>query len=408
MKLQSAYPIATGRPIRRICQVGISTSAVCGVRDSAVVLGDALASHGIEAPLLWCRISGTELRADTAAVGVWLDRLRHELATTKPDAVLLHYSAFAFGWHGLPVFAPVVARELRRAEVAVLALFHELAYPFGRRGLAGTAQAVSQRAVLPSVLASCDAAVVTTESRRRWLGDSRWLPRRPVAFLPVPSNLPPAFGAGDNGSRLVVAVVGYAWPSTSVGLVAEAVSLLRRHRNDVVLLLLGAPGDGGAAAAMWRRELDRRGCSGILAFTGVLSRERLADALARGDLIVFPDRAGPESRRGTLAAALAAGKTVLAIDGPETWPELAAEEAVVLVPPDAKAVGKELIRYADDARLRMEQGARASAFYAKWSSPEIAAASLLQLLGEVGARGRGSASGDRRRSIRLKPRGRPR
>lgn len=376
-RAQEGLPAARSR----IVQVGISTECICGVRDCATLLATAFAERGVEAPLLWCEISGRRPRADRAMVREWRARIRARVRSGQTDSVLLHYSAFAFGWRGLSNFAPPLSRELGSLGVPILGFFHELAYPFGRRGLRGTIQALAQHVALRPVLQACDAAVVTTEQRLDWLLSARWLPRRPAVFVPIPSNLPPVGGevVGTN-ERLVVALVGYGSPGASVTVVAEAVARLHLYHHAMTLLLVGAPGPEGSPAARWRRELDARECSAVLKFTGIQPRDRLARALAGADLVVFPDRSGPDSRSGMLSAALAGGKPVLAFDGPETWRPLGSEAAVALVPHNADALAKELLRYASDASLRAAQGESARSFYSRWSSPDAAVEKVLDVL----------------------------
>ena len=73
--------------------------------------------------------------------------------------------------------------------------------------------AVTQRVALLEMLRAVDAVVVTTEERRRWLRSRRWLPRRPVAFAPVFSNLPPprvsSAASAQAGTPAVLGMFGY-------------------------------------------------------------------------------------------------------------------------------------------------------------------------------------------------------
>jgi glycosyltransferase involved in cell wall biosynthesis len=373
----------------RIVQVGVSTTSVCGVRDNATVLEAAFSKREIVASTVWCELRGPRIRDDYKRILSWLLRVHDEIKSIRADAVLLHYSAFAFGPRGVPIFAPRVARELGTADVPVLGLLHEFAYPFDpypldRGGWRGGVQAVSQRLALWPIVRHCDAAIVTTEQRRTWLRTRWWLARRRVEFLPVPSNLPSvSTKAGTDGNDLVLGILGFASPGAAVEVVADAVSRLRKVHTDIALLFLGAPGADGPMADRWRQELEARACSDILGFTGVMEARRLALELARVDLVVFPDRSGPDSRRGTLAAALAAGKAVLALDGPETWRRMVSEGGVVIVPQDSIALADELIRFANDRRLRVEQEARAAHFYARMMAPDVVVEGLVELFGSV-------------------------
>src|SRR5512146_2090225 len=208
----------------RIVQFGISTTPICGVRDNARVLETAFAEIGIAAPSVWCALAGIRPNAARRrAVHQWLALVRSETERTRTDALLLHYSAFAFGPRGLPLFAPWVARQLASMGVPVVGLFHELAYPYRQRGWRGAVQATTQRMALVPVVRRCAAAVVTTEQRCEWLRTQWWLPRRPVEFVPVPSNLPPANEEVVDRGQLVIGIIGFASPGAAVALVAEAV-----------------------------------------------------------------------------------------------------------------------------------------------------------------------------------------
>src|SRR5205814_1022411 len=115
-------------------------------------------------------------------------------------------------------------------------------------------------------------------------------------------------------------------------------------------------------------------------FTGIQALTDIARAIAAVDLMLFPDRAGPDSRRGTLASALAAGKPILALDGPERWDRLVSESALTVVRPDSAALAVELARFRTDRPLRVAQGARAEAFYRRSMAAEVAVERLSVIL----------------------------
>jgi len=242
-------------------------------------------------------------------------------------------------------------------------------------------QALSHRAALPTVVRHCDALAVTSERRASWLATRQWLPRRPVVFVPVFSNLPPAAAEAIHEKYSPsIGVFGFGGPGVDVELVAGALATLRGRGRKVRLVLIGAPGPNGAAARRWWQALEDRGSLSALRFTGVQAPRELARELARVDVLVFPDRSGPDSRRTTLAAGLALGRAVLAVDGPERWGRAVSERALVVAPPDPQAFAVELERLLDDRALRKEQGARAAAFYGRFMAPEVAVARLGDVL----------------------------
>src|ERR1022692_3522034 len=165
---RGAYRV--GPSLGPIFQVGISTTPICGVRDYAGVLERAFQRGGTDVSALWCDADASaSVPTSLRQARGWLLRVRREIEKTQPRAIILHYSVFAYGPRGVPVLAPLVARELAATGIPVLGLLHEFAYPFGRRGWRGTLQALSHRAVLPTVVRHCDALVVTAERRVSWL-----------------------------------------------------------------------------------------------------------------------------------------------------------------------------------------------------------------------------------------------
>lgn len=365
--------------VQGVVGVGISTAEVCGVRDAACVLADALSASGIVASTHWCELSETAgWRGRRQSLAAWSEGLRSSVTNGDVSAVVLHYSVFEFGPHGVPVHALGFGRALASLPVPVVGFLHELAYPFGRRGLRGTAHAVTQRVGLIPIVRASDALVVTTEQRAEWVRGRRWLPRRPVRFVPVFSNFPAQEPRVPDGPIRSVGVFGFASPGIEVPAVAEALRLLASRGRPVELVLLGAPGPDSAAAEEWRRGFGRAATS--VRFTGILPPSRLAAELAAVDVLLFPDRGGASSRKGTLAAALSAGRPVVAVEGPEQWGRVIAENAVVVAAPDPAAVAAALEQLSDDPGIRREFGARAEAFYRLRMSPEVAGEAIRAIL----------------------------
>jgi len=108
--------------------------------------------------------------------------------------------------------------------------------------------------------------------------------------------------------------------------------------------------------------------------------------LAACEVIVFPDPSGPSSRKTSLAAALAHGKPVVALDGAQTWRELVDAGAVV-VGANRDAMAVELGRLMCDRDARSDLGARARAFSEGRLSAELSAKTVLKAI-------TGSSGGD--------------
>jgi len=345
----------------RVLVAGASTEKVCGVRDCARALEPPLHAAGVETTLLWL----DDPRALTAAVG---------REAPGHDAVLWHYSPFTYASRGIPTLVPQMSRALRRAPVPTVVFLHELAPRVRGRGWRGAAQAVTQRAALVPLLRAVDAAIVTSESRAAELRH-RLLPRRRVTFIPLVSNIEPVavHARGGNGAQRI-GVFGFRHSTLDAQLAANAVA-----RSGGELVLVGAPGADGEHADRWRSAAARAGVP--VEFTGVLETNELSHALASLDVLLSPDPAGPEPRRGTLSAALAHGLPVVALDGPARWQRLTAESALVVA--DDGGFAPALVRLASDASLRHEQGKRARAFYERWLAPDVVALQIRDVLAGV-------------------------
>jgi glycosyltransferase involved in cell wall biosynthesis len=378
-----AVPASSASETLRILSVGVSTTAVCGVRDYATVLAAAGAA---ETDIVWWQRRRPEsVPATLEEMRAWFADIDAQLARRRHHAILWHYSVFVHGWRGVPLLAPLIARRLSRSGVPVVGVLHEFALPFGRGGWRAGVWATTQRSVLPLVMRRLAAAVVTTEDRLDWLQSRRWLPRRSLSFAPVFSTLPPAVGGVSRPDEraLSVGVLGYGDGEFLAGEVTSAVSLLRARGIDAELVLVGGPGSASGAAERWRRAATAAGCAGALRFTGVVDPARLAAAIAGLDVVVFGDPAGPTSRKTTLAAALALGRPVIAVDGPQRWRPLVRDGAVVLAEPTAEGLAGELARLARDDQARMALGERAARFHRRYMAPQLVAGMVGEAVGAV-------------------------
>jgi glycosyltransferase involved in cell wall biosynthesis len=377
------------RPLRpdselRIAVVGASSAPICGVRDYARVTGEAFAGLGVGVTMLWWeRDDSWGVRKTLVEARRWLNEVDEAVERDRPDWILWQYSVFTWGLRGIPFLAPIAARRLRRTGRPLVPVLHELAFPFARGGLRGVAWAIAQRVALILVGRRSGAAIVTTEERARWLRSRRWIPRRPVTFLPVCSNLPLASLRYRTTQTPSVGIFGYAAEGSLIDEVVGAFVRVSDAGTRVRLVLIGAPGDTGAIADGWRRSASRQGFT-LLEFTGVLAAPELATTVAATDVVLLADDGGPSARKGTLAAALALGKPIVAVDGPERWDSLVEEQAVQLASPTAEAIAAVLQPLLRDATARERQGARAAAFYRRWMTPERLARETLALLTAIG------------------------
>jgi glycosyltransferase involved in cell wall biosynthesis len=350
------------RPLR-LAVVGMSVRATCGVRDHAELLAAALTDEHVVSSLHWLGRSEDSLPAARAEIRAWTRQLARELDESRPDAVLLHYSVFSFSHRGLPLFVHPTLAALRGARVPLVAMMHELVYPWTHGGWRGKVWALSQRALLIDVMRTSSAAIVTADARAQWLASAPWLPKRRVLVAPVFSNLPPpqAEPARDRPGN-VIGLFGYSYQGAAVSLVLDALRLLHDRGSDAELRLLGAPGRSSSAGEAWLTAARTRALEPALSFSGALPGQALSNALAACDLLLFPDAAGPSSRKGTLAASLASGRPIVALDGHNRWSKLIEAEAARVVQPNAPALADAVGALLADAQARETLGACGRAF----------------------------------------------
>lgn len=335
----------------------------CGARDHALLLAEGLRREEVSCSLHWLNRREESLRGAGAEIRTWGRALAGELAREQPDAILLHYSVFAYSHRGLPLFVAPVLAVLRRSGIPVVSVLHEYVYPWRHGGTRGKVWALTQRALLIDVMRSSSGVLLTTDFRARWLALRPWLARRPAAVAPVFSNLPPpAGGPSAERAQPVIGLFGYSYQGAALSLVLDAIVLLAGRGVAPRLALLGAPGRGSPVAGTWAREARARGIEHALEFSDTLPAQDLSNALAACDLLLFVDAAGPSSRKGTLAASLASGRPVLAIDGPRRWLELVWAEAASIVQPTAPALADAIQELLDDDAARETLGARGRAF----------------------------------------------
>ena len=360
--------------------VGISMNQACGVRDHATLLAGALEHAGMASDFHWLTREDASLPATRARVREFTRRTVADIAREQPEAIVVHYSVFAYAYKGVPVFVRPLLAALRGTGRPLIVVMHEFAYPWRYGGWRGAIWAVSQRAVLRSVVASSFALLVTAEIRVRWLRSRRWLPRRPVALAPVFSNLP----APDPSSLVArrIGVFGYSYQGAAVSLVLDALARLRGGDENVTLRLLGAPGPDSASGRDWRARAGELGVDRALSFSGRLSAQALSNELASCEVLLFIDTAGPSSRKTTLAASLASGRPVLALDGPARWPALVDSHALEVVRPDAAALADAAAAMLGDAFGLDSLGARGRAFYEREMTLERTAEVLTGLLAD--------------------------
>ena len=362
----------------RVLNLGVSHTSVCGVRDYALLLAKELTRSGQDVRTEWFERPSSVAEARRWIRGVpWADE------HGEIDVILWHYSVFAYSTRGVPSLSWPLARALRRAGLPVVTVLHEYAYPWGRNGWRGALWAASQRLALVPVVATSSGLVVTVEERVEWLRQRCWLPRRAAVMTPVFSTLAESLAPSTRGFGSVrIGMFGY--PTSSASLITEAMALFRTAGITAELSLLGSPGPNTAVGETWRRAGTAACLGDSMRFTGVLEKEALASEIGLCDILIFDDGDGdgPTSRKTTVAAGLASGRPVVAVDGPKTWSTLAQDGSVWLVAREPTALKSALLQLANDSSRREALGARGRAFYQCHQAPAVIVPKVVELLRE--------------------------
>lgn len=373
----------------RVATVGVSTDRPCGVYDHAVLLARALEHENVSSTFSWLWRTGGTLDASRSQVERWVEHEQARLAGGRFDAILLHYSVFAYSHRGLPLFVHPILSALSGLGAPLVTVLHEYAYPWRRGGARGALWAATQRAVLLEVMRASSATVVTADFRAAWLKRQPLLPKREAVLAPVFSNLPPPALDRPARQRPSVGLFGYSHEGAAQSLVLDAMAGLHERGTLAELRLLGAPGRDSATGRQWSRAAQSRGLADALSFSGIVGAQELSDALASCDVLLFADAPGPTSRKTTLAASLASGRPVVALDGRHTWRELTDRDAALVVAPSADALADAMSDLLRDEDRRERLGARGRLFASEAMSVERAALAVAQVLERVVSRAGG-------------------
>src|SRR5438094_924366 len=111
-----------------VAVVGMSVGTICGVRDHAFILAEALERYGARCSAHWLMRSDLSLGGSLAEIRSWARELRAELEESRPAIALLQYSVFDYTHRGIPLFVHPTLSALRHAHVPVIAFLHEPAY----------------------------------------------------------------------------------------------------------------------------------------------------------------------------------------------------------------------------------------------------------------------------------------
>lgn len=370
----------------KILSIGMVHPGPCGVRDYGTLLAQELRSNGNEVEEVWVANDGKSLVRTLRAT--W-ELLRAAFSHRSSDAAIWHYSVFAYSFRGIPMPGILAGMFLRLRCVQVVATLHEMALPWsthGRRKLL----AFCQHLVLPVVLRAATGIVVTTESRAAWLRSTFRIPSDRVHVIPVFSNFGEDAGSnttvvapGHLDASPIIAVPGWASSPGLESILLRAVGEPELGSRGLTIQLFGAPGPDSPAARRWRSAATAAGIDKPLSFTGVLSPEEFNRRLRLCDIVVLLFGDGPSSRHTMLAAAMANGCAIVALDGPDTWETLVESGAVVTAEPTHRDLGGQIARVLDSPEWRGRLGENALKFYRDEMSLRSASHAYVLLLNRV-------------------------
>lgn len=308
--------------------------------------------------------------AALARAGAGLDAL------PGPRRLLVQYAPNAWGYKGLNLGLCRWLAGRRRRGDDVRVMFHELWY-FPQPGDRPARRILSalQRGMARSLLRSSTRAYVTIPHWAELLRRYRVGRRRPIDWLPVPSNIAVADDPGASAgvrrrvARPGQAVVGHfgTFAGRIEELLAAAWPRVLAASGDSVGLLIGPGGEGFAA----RLAAAHPGLAGRLVATGALPEAGVSHHLRACDLLVQPYPGGVTSRRTSVMAGLAHGLAVATTAGEMTEPVWAESGGVALAPEgDADALARSAASLLADPDARARLGAAGREVYLRHFSLE--------------------------------------
>jgi glycosyltransferase involved in cell wall biosynthesis len=298
-----------------------------------------------------------------------LSRLEDALSGRADDArLLVQYVPHMYGWKAMNL--AFCSWLLLRCPVRPWVMFHEVAYPYirGQR----------LRHNLLGAVNHLMAGMVARAAERIFVSIAAWKTllrrlapgRRPMQWLPIPSNIPTrADEAAVRAVRvelggaglLVIGHFGTFGGAVEKSLAAALPPLLLADACRVGLLV----GRGSTAFAE-RLRANHPTLAGRLHARGEAAGEVAAANLKACDLLLQPYPDGVSARRGSLMAGLALGVPLLTTHGNLTEPVWAEEALVALAPAgDTDALVAAAERLLADPVARDGLAARGAAGYAR-------------------------------------------
>lgn len=346
-----------------IALLGRRDSPTDALEDYSTWLGRALAEEGYHL---------RPVRVPWAKVG-WMRALRwlwRDSAQWKGKWVLVQYTALSWSRRGFPWGLLAVLLILKRRQLPIAVVFHDVTgYP-GRR-LVDRIRRKVQHSVMQQAYRRADKAILTVPLER-----VLWLPCWGKAvFIPVGANIPEPERkpkARDQGCK-TVAVFGVTGGQNTPKEVADITYTVRRASQALAesgqrlrLVVLGRGSE--EARDLLMKSLDSGNVEASV--LGLLRAETVAEVLSQTDVLLFV-RGHISSRRGSALAGIACGLPIVAYAGEETGHPIT-EAGVLLVPQgDREALAEALVQVLEDGRLWQElhrQSLGAQREYFSWDT----------------------------------------
>ncbi len=277
----------------------------CGVGDYTARLASALATEGASVRIVTTR---DDRVASLPAVSVdlatrnWgtlqVPMLLRAARRGPSDVVHMQYPTVGYR-HGLAPALLLSALRLLSPGMPLVLTLHEYVHlaPLHRAFVAG--------------MALWAHAAITPD--RAQLQGLRRAPRSVIEEIPLASNIRPiaSTGARKQSSELVVGSWGMLRPDKGLDVLIDAFAEVARVRS-ARLIIAGDPGPDSAYADHLRTLASASAVGDRITFTGRLGEAELSEALSEFDVCVLPYVAGLEANRGTYAAAVAHGLSIVA------------------------------------------------------------------------------------------------
>jgi glycosyltransferase involved in cell wall biosynthesis len=331
---------------RLIALLGKREKPTDGVEDYCHFLSEALGRRGI---------AMETVRVDWDQLG-WiaaLKKLRRQSSNWGGSWVVVHYTALSWSRGGFPLGLLFVLGALRRRGVRCAVLFHEPTRQPGRSRLRDSIRGKFQDRVIRRSFRSAGKAIFTVP-----LDLIPWLPGNvsKACYIPIGANIPERsssrpFDEGASGDVKTVGVFCITPGENRFLEIADLALAAERASNltgKVRFIVLGK----GSSEARDEIEAALRDKNVELGVLGVLPADKVADALAGADVLLYLTGLVAQNRGSSLAG-IACG---LPIVGYTSGPREPIHEAGVQLVPyrDREALADALVRVLKDAPLRSE------------------------------------------------------